>query len=249
MNDNFGELHCVCHVFLRFIFKAIIESSSPKYSIYTIDLYEMTSLTLNMDSVHFTLQFLSQNHLTNWKRVCFFFWIYIFPWKKSDLYFICCCFFSSILVILNYNDFDCLLSRGSNSGPSPRDSILERFDPILGRQSIVPTPLINKTEAAPHTLPSSISTIREVDTICESAATPQPTELLVPTKTPVVETNAVVNDSGDNKETVKLESSEKFEQNIGGDGDISQTSSTTETYETASIGEPLKVIIQFSCCN
>lgn len=137
---------------------------------------------------------------------------------------ICFCILS-LSVILNSNDFDFLLSRGSNSDPSPRDSILERFDPILGRKSIVPAPLINNTE------PKNISTILEVDSIAELSAAP-PTESLISTESVVVEANVVVNNFGDNEESAKQESNERFEQSIGGDGDISQASNTTETHES-----------------
>lgn len=46
---------------------------------------------------------------------------------------------------------------------------------------------------------------------------------------PIVKTNAIVNDSDDNKDTAgKLESTEKFKQNIGGDGYISKASCSTQ---------------------
>lgn len=148
----------------------------------------------------------------------------------------------SFAVILNPNDFDFLLSRGTPSGQvNPRDSILERFDPISGRKSIVYAPLGNKTE--PIAAFSSISTILEVDnSISESVKS---NDSLVLEKSPVAKANETVDESGDNKPIAKLESIEKVDTILGGDGDNSQASSTTETYETASIGEPLKVINTF----
>ncbi|XP_055314286.1 uncharacterized protein LOC129575221 [Sitodiplosis mosellana] len=151
--------------------------------------------------------------------------------------------FQSPGLILNSNDFDFLLSRGAPSGEiNPRDSILERFDPILGRKSIVPAPLINKAE--PISAAPSISTILEVDySITESVKS---NESLSSEKSPIANANAAVDDSGDNESIAKLESIEKLDTNIGGDGDNSQASSTTETYETASIGEPLKADVTMS---
>lgn len=148
----------------------------------------------------------------------------------------------SFTVILNSNDFDFLLSRGNSSGQiNPRDSILERFDPISGRKSIVPTPLIiNKTEPAPVT--ANISTILEVESINEISRIDPDKSIEVVQQTPIINLNVTVNESGDNENLAKLESGENFEQINVGDGDNSQASSTTETYETASIGEPLKVI-------
>lgn len=151
------------------------------------------------------------------------------------------CFSFIVTVILNPNDFDFLLSRGCNSGqPNPRDSILERFDPISGRKSIVPAPLINRSE--PTTIPAaaSISTILEVDSICESSPVRANDQLISIQNSPAL--TSTVDERGDNETTVKLELSEKTELSICGEGDNSQASSTTETYETASTGEPLKVI-------
>lgn len=108
----------------------------------------------------------------------------------------------------------------------------------MGRKSIVHAPLVNKPE--PIAAFPSISTILEVDnSISESVKS---NESLVSEKSPVAKANETIDESGDNKLIVKLESIEKVDTNLGGDGDNSQASSTTETYETASIGEPLKVI-------
>lgn len=183
-----------------------------------------------------------------------------------------------IAVILNPNDFDFLLSRGNNPGHiNPRDSILERFDPILGRKSIAPAVLINRLEPsvqeasttnveaaavpAPPTPPTSIvtphsiSTIKEVDSFLESSSPNRVDDQLISIKQSSVTNqcassiNERNNSSSKSKSvntTVKLASAEKTEHSnsvisISGDGDNSQASSTTETYETASIGEPLKV--------
>lgn len=248
-------------------------------------------------------------------------------------------FFLFSTVILNSNDFDFLLSKGSNSSElNPRDSILERFDPILGRKSIVPTPFFNKAEPVSIAAPSSISTIHEVDSFVEKSAKidarapidqpsikavnefgdsdqiekldaseksdqhyneselilepfnpildlkpAAPTPLINETKpvsiatalsiSTILEVNSsaesstlndsesfnsieqspvktanTVNERGDNKQIEKLNTSDKYDQHISSEGDNSQASSATETYETASIGEPLKVIttIRFS---
>lgn len=196
-------------------------------------------------------------------------------------------FFFVITVILNPNDFDFLLSKGNSTGHiNPRDSILERFDPILGRKSVVPSVLINRLEPsvattpptaatatnsaaketetapAPIVTPHSISTIQEVDSLLESSslANRVDDQLISIKQSPVTNQCASINErknssssnsiSGKgNKSTNtivnKLASAEKTELSnsvsISGDGDNSQASSTTETYETASIGEPLKV--------
>lgn len=154
--------------------------------------------------------------------------------------------FSSFAVILNSNDFDFLLSRGAPSGQTnPRDSILERFDPILGRKSIIPAPLVNKVESISIVAAPSVSTILEVDNSTTESVNSNES-LVSAEKSPVAQPNVAINESvGDNKQIAKLESTEKLESNISGDGDNSLASSTTETYETASIGEPLKVITNF----
>lgn len=155
----------------------------------------------------------------------------------------------SFTVILNSNDFDFLLSRGCNSGEkNPRDSILERFDPISGRKSIVLAPLINKIEPVSIAAAPSISTILEVDSITEPTTIGANESLVSLKQSPVKAANeATINELGDNKQIEKLDTNDQFDQSISGEGDHSQASSTTETYETASIGEPLKVItIRFS---
>lgn len=152
------------------------------------------------------------------------------------------CFFL-VAVILNPNDFDFLLSRGCNSGQiNPRDSILERFDPISGRKSIIPASLTNRSEPASIAVSPTVSTILEVDSVSESSPVRGSDLLISISKTPTIQLSASINDRGDNKPIVKLDSSDKTEHSISGEGDNSLASSTTETYETASIGEPLKVI-------
>lgn len=175
-----------------------------------------------------------------------------------------CLFFSRLLlfhvvaVILNPNDFDFLLSRGNSTGHiNPRDSILERFDPILGRKSVAPSALINRLEPSPETTTPptatnvpNISTIREVDSYFESSSPKCANDQLISIKQspatshPSASINEHNSGSGNsNNTTVKLASAEKTDlyNSISGDGDNSLASSTTETYETASIGEPLKV--------
>lgn len=179
-------------------------------------------------------------------------------------------------VILNPNDFDFLLSRGNSSGQiNPRDSILERFDPISGRKSVAPSVLINRLEpsvaaetttattthaaaaeaATPIVTSHSISTIREVDSFLESSPSSNRADdqLISIKQSPVTNQCASTiaerkNSSSKSANTIanKLASAEKTELSnsvsiISGDGDNSQASSTTETYETASVGEPLKV--------
>lgn len=136
-------------------------------------------------------------------------------------------FLQFVLVILNSTDFDFLLSKGTpNSGQNnPRDSILERFDPILGRRSIINPPSV-KTDA---TTTKFEPTILETS-IAESTSSDGNEPLL-----PIQDTDKIV----------ELNTSTKLDQNNSGDGDYSQASSTTETYETASIGDPLKVFFSF----
>lgn len=128
-----------------------------------------------------------------------------------------------ISVILNSTDFDFLLSKGaSNSGQNiPRDSILERFDPISRRKSIINVPSLKSDATATKLVPTILET-----SIAESTSS-DGHEPLLPTQ------------NSDN--IIDLNTSTKLDQNNSGDGDYSQASSTTETYETASIGDPLKV--------
>ncbi|XP_031639395.1 uncharacterized protein LOC116351438 isoform X2 [Contarinia nasturtii] len=142
--------------------------------------------------------------------------------------------FQTAGLILNSNDFDFLLSRGCNSGPNnPRDSILERFDPILGRKSIAPSFAICKTEPVSLIVAPSVSTICEVDSVNET--------LVSEIQSPDVKPNETLNETSNNEQVAKLESIEKLDtSNTGGDEDNSEASSTTETYETASFGEQLK---------
>lgn len=219
-------------------------------------------------------------------RVCLWAWISVNIIEclifHFILYNVISLFARFFAVILNPNDFDFLLSRGNSSGHiNPRDSILERFDPILGRVSVVPSVLINRLEpsvattpptitttnaspaavavsaeaAAPIITSHSISTIKEVDSFLESSPVSNRADdqLISIKQSPVTNQSApTINErknssSSKSANTIvnKLASAEKTEHSnslsIGGDGDYSQASSTTETYETASIGEPQKV--------
>lgn len=193
-------------------------------------------------------------------------------------------------VILNPTDFDFLLSKGRGSQQiNPRDSILERFDPILGRPSVV-------ADFAPKAVPPVISTIPEVDSsVSDSTAgeidvslvatevisspvlstkpvdrspvevkpieAVKPIELepevaqpiqskpkhssevklakVQPAQSKPIEVAALISTKA-NESVVKLDSSLDRNQ-LGDSGEHSQASSTTETYETASTGEPFKV--------
>lgn len=151
--------------------------------------------------------------------------------------------FFSFAVILNPNDFDFLLSRGCNNGQvNPRDSILERFDPISGRKSVIPSSVvINRPDVA--TVSQPCSTIFEIDSVNETSEVCASETLISLKQSPIIKSSASsINERGDNESIVKLESSDKTENSIGVDGDHSLASSTTETYDTASTGEPIKVI-------
>lgn len=159
---------------------------------------------------------------------------------QSEKIQLCLCILSFI-VILNPNDFDFLLSRGCNSDQKfARDSILERFDPIIGRRSIVPTPLIPKSEPVSIATPPSVNTILEVDTTIEPATIESNESSNLPEESPVVTLN--VDECSDNEQITKPESTEELEPSNCGDGNISQASSETESYETASSDEQLEVI-------
>lgn len=142
---------------------------------------------------------------------------------------------------MNPNDFDFLLSKGNAPGHLlPRNSILERFDPISGRKSV--SPQVVKTDIYTVAANPSVSTIFEVDSIIESPSASDQPSIISLSDTPVKKANASIETRRICDKTVKLDSSEQIDLSNGGDGDHSLTSSTTETYETASIGEPLKVI-------
>lgn len=143
---------------------------------------------------------------------------------------------------MNPTDFDFLLTKGTQntSKNQPRDSILERFDPISGRKSIIPPTVCQKADPIVSVQPN-VSTILEVSVETsgrDSLLSIQSSHVdgVDLNKTNVVE--AIVQNQD---KIVDLETSIKLDQSNSGDGDHSQASSTTETYETASIGEPLKV--------
>lgn len=132
-------------------------------------------------------------------------------------------FLRFVLVILNSTDFDFLLSKGApSSGQNyPRDSILERFDPITGRKSITNLPSLKLDATTTKLVPTILET-----SIAESTSS-DGNEPLLPIQ--------------DSDKIIDLNTSTTLDQNNSGDGDYSKASSTTETYETASIGDPLKV--------
>lgn len=136
--------------------------------------------------------------------------------------------FRFVSVILNSTDFDFLLSKGApNSGQNnPRDSILERFDPISGRKSFINLPSSLKSDATTTKL---VPTILETS-IAESTSS-DGNEPLLPIQ--------------DGEKIIDFNTSIKLDQNNSGDGDYSQASSITETYEIASIEDPLKVNVLF----
>lgn len=142
-------------------------------------------------------------------------------------------------VILNPTDFDFLLSKGtSGQQVNPRDSILERFDPISGRKSIHAPSNPVKTDSVPTPL---IASIPEADnSAIDSTNGDVDTSLVnIEVKTNLIDSQ-FINTTFDDP-IVKLDSSDTIDLNQLVDGDNSQASSTTETYETASSGEPPKV--------
>lgn len=145
---------------------------------------------------------------------------------------------------MNPTDFDFLLSKGTSGQQiNPRDSILERFDPISGRISTaLPTNPV-KADLLPATL---IPTIQEADNSAIDSTNGDVDASLVnlEVKTNLIDTQFI--STTFDEPIVKLDSSDTIDLNQLADGDNSQASSTTETYETASSGEPTKVRAIFS---
>lgn len=109
-------------------------------------------------------------------------------------------------MILNPSDFDFLLSKGDPSNRhQPRDSILERFDPLSSRKSIAP--------------PKKIVAIEESHSFSESSFD--------------VPHEAQSSDSNIAECLVKLDSSNKSDTELH-----SESSSVSESYVTASLGDP-----------
>lgn len=113
---------------------------------------------------------------------------------------------------------------------NPRDSILEKFDPILGRKSVIHAPLPQHTKQ--ESSAPLVSTILEISG-SESSLSEGLDSTLSQT-----EFNQSANKSNI---IVNLSTSPKLDQSNNVDGDHSQASSTTETFESASSGEPTKV--------
>lgn len=191
-----------------------------------------------------------------------------------------CFSFHHFSVILNPSDFDFLLSKGESTPRNQsRDSILERFDPLVGRPSVIQGSAIQGTS-----LFAKFSPIRERDSLESHAsdnnvASPvidsdiKPQVIAVSTATAATEEGSKLNDSkitildisngnktnvseleqlnlnnscGATKNTsiVKLDSDKKLDTSCG---DESRSSSVSETYVTASIGDSLiKVRIEFN---
>lgn len=113
-----------------------------------------------------------------------------------------------LAVILNQSDFDFLLTKGDPSNRhQPRDSILERFDPLSDRKSIAPQHLLRK-----------IDSIAEVDSFSKSICSGDSAE-------------GELIENSKSECLIKLDSSEKVEIEINSD------SSVSESYVTASIGD------------
>lgn len=111
-------------------------------------------------------------------------------------------------MILNPSDFDFLLSKGDPSNRhQPRDSILERFDPLSSRKSIAPQPQ------------KKIAAIEESHSFSESSFD--------------VTHEAQSSDTNIAECLVKLDSSDKADTELH-----SEPSSVSESYVTASLGEP-----------
>lgn len=158
---------------------------------------------------------------------------------------------------MNSNDFDFLLTKGNSPGNYLcRDSILEKFDPITGRKSIITAPLPSSSKSASSTndslqsIPNTslFTTIEEADcSITEATNASGFADLIsVPQPSKPLNTTVVVATPKHVEPIARLDTTQilTLDSHNSSGGDNSQASSTTETYETASIGgaEPLKVI-------
>lgn len=137
-------------------------------------------------------------------------------------------------MILNPSDFDFLLTKGdSTKNNYNRDSILEKFDPLTGsRTSLLPNQL-----PAPKFQPIlERSSTESFDSSTETVE--QKSEAPITNTTAGTTEPDLVNNS---KVNVTLDSPKKLDISCG---DESRSSSASESYVTASIGEPLKKVIK-----
>lgn len=143
------------------------------------------------------------------------------------------CLFHLFSVILNPSDFDFLLSKGDSIANNyARDSILERFDPLSSRKSVIQV----------QPVATKFSIIKESDCNITTEST-QFNESEVTSS----HHNSTLNQGNtiDANKTVsigKLDSRETFTNSCGGE---SQTSSSSETYVTASLDEPKLKTVSF----
>lgn len=159
-------------------------------------------------------------------------------------------------MILNPSDFDFLLSKGDSTNNNySRDSILERFDPLTGsRPSVLPNslPVAKFSPIQERDSIDSLGETKEVEAVKQTldaallnitAEEPQAT-VLNNSKT------SILNSSNENKaleseslneiqSVVKLDSDRKLDNSCG---DESRSSSASESFVTASIGDPLKKV-------
>lgn len=148
-------------------------------------------------------------------------------------------FFSLFLiVILNPADFDFLLSKGDPTSHAAkcRDSLLERFDPLLGpRHSILPPP----PQSLIANANKQFSIIEEADSLNDSAAAAIESPVLQHTfkvpKEPKELKAAVVDKgiAGLKEKVTKLDSDPSPLGHLDEDSQPTSTSSSSETYATA----------------
>ena len=117
-------------------------------------------------------------------------------------------------MILNPSDFDFLLSKGSTVPIDSRDSILERFDPLLGKPSIAPVAIKRFEPILEKSIQDSDSRESFGDLIN-------------------TETESEVSTADDSSKNIKLDT----DSSLHFGADDSTKSSASETFETASIGE------------
>lgn len=103
------------------------------------------------------------------------------PLSLNFVYVLCALFLlpykslSSSAVVLQSSDFDFLLSKGSNADPLPnsRDSLLLRFDPLLGRSILVTQPTAAATAPTIKEEPSDESFTSATSTSMQDNNSPQ----------------------------------------------------------------------------
>lgn len=159
-------------------------------------------------------------------------------------------------MILNPSDFDFLLSKGDSTNNNyNRDSILERFDPLTGsRPSVIPNSL-PVTKFSPIQERDSTDSLGETKQVGAVELKLEAPLLQLTTAEPEATTlnnsrTSILNISNENKavvpeslneieSAVKLDSDKKLDNSCG---DESHSSSASESYVTASIGDPLKKV-------